>query len=63
MTNTELQTEIREIRVALIGIDGKNGLRGELRDFIDRYDARDEAYPSPPDGVYIIEETIKIKKR
>jgi len=31
--------DVRELRVALVGIDGSNGLRGELRDFISRFDA------------------------
>jgi len=29
--------DVRELRVALVGIDGSNGLRGELREFIERY--------------------------
>jgi hypothetical protein len=40
-TDAHLEAQIREIRTALIGLDGKNGLRGELRAFIDRYDQRD----------------------
>jgi hypothetical protein len=39
--DAHLEAEIREIRTALIGLDGKNGLRGELRAFIDRHDQRD----------------------
>lgn len=36
-----VEQQIAEIRTALIGIDGRNGLRGELRDFIKRYEERD----------------------
>jgi len=39
--DAQLEAQIREIRTALIGIDGQNGLRGELRDFLKRYEARD----------------------
>jgi hypothetical protein len=39
--DVQLEAQIREIRTALIGIDGQNGLRGELRDFLKRYEARD----------------------
>jgi len=31
--------DVRELRVALVGIDGTNGLRGELREFIERFEA------------------------
>jgi len=31
--------DIKELRVALVGIDGTNGLRGELRDFIRKFDS------------------------
>lgn len=31
--------DIRELRTAIVGIDGTNGLRGELRDFIAKFDA------------------------
>jgi hypothetical protein len=40
--DAQLEAQIREIRTALIGIDGQNGLRGELRDFLKRYEARDD---------------------
>jgi len=29
--------DVRELRVAIVGIDGTNGLRGELREFIEQY--------------------------
>jgi len=32
---SEVRGEIKELRTALVGIDGRNGLRGELRAFIE----------------------------
>jgi len=40
--DAHLEAEIRELRTAIIGIDGRNGLRGELREFMKRVDERDE---------------------
>jgi len=38
---------VKELKVALVGIDGSNGLRGEMKDFItvmrDRMDGQDES--------------------
>lgn len=34
-----LNGDVRELRVALVGIDSTNGLRGELRSFIEKFDA------------------------
>jgi hypothetical protein len=39
--DAQLEVQIREIRTALVGIDGQNGLRGELREFLKRYESRD----------------------
>ena len=36
----DLRGDVKEIRTAVIGIDGKNGIRGELRDFIILMDKR-----------------------
>lgn len=30
--------DVRELRTALVGLDGTNGLRGELREFIERFE-------------------------
>jgi len=38
-----LEGEFKEIKTALIGIDGRNGLRGELREFAERVEAQTEA--------------------
>ena len=35
----KLWAAVKELRVALIGLDGTNGLRGELREFIAHFDA------------------------
>lgn len=43
----EVRAEIKELRVAMVGINGDNGLRGEMKDFINvmrlRMDSQDEA--------------------
>lgn len=36
----EMKGEIKELKTALIGIDGKNGLRGELRSYMEQEDER-----------------------
>lgn len=38
---SKLWSAIIEIRTALVGIDGTNGLRGEFRDFVKKADTRD----------------------
>jgi len=35
----DLRGDVKELRVALVGINGDNGLRGELRDFISKFDS------------------------
>lgn len=34
----DLRGDVKELRVALVGINGDNGLRGELRAFINKFD-------------------------
>ena len=35
-----VQGDIQQLRTAIIGIDGNNGLRGELREFMERLDEK-----------------------
>ena len=35
---SDLRGDVKELRTAIVGIDGHNGLRGELRDFLKRFD-------------------------
>lgn len=35
----DVRGDVKELRVAIVGIDGTNGLRGELREFIRKFDS------------------------
>jgi len=51
MDNSEILTEIKILKTALIGIDGSNGLRGELRNFIEEQKVKNKEYETFQDNM------------
>lgn len=48
---SDLRGDVKELRTALVGIDGHNGLRGELREFMERFEDSHKEYGKRIDAV------------